>query len=166
MALNVFFFSDDSMNQIYKSYGKWDILQSVPQILYSLLISQALQVFICFLTLTDKHFYQIKELKSKGRKSFVPIFKILSCIKIKLCIYYILSFIFFLAYWYIVTSFCAVYKNTQIIFIKDSLMSFLGGIIYPFPLYLIPTILRIISLKSEKGKLRCLYKLSDIIPIF
>ena len=81
---------------------------------------------------------------------------------------YILYFIFyiFLAYWYIVTSFCAVYKNTQIIFIKDSLMSFLGGIIYPFPLYLIPTILRIISLKSEKGKLRCLYKLSDIIPIF
>ena len=166
IAMNVFFFTDESMHKIYKSYGKWDIFQNIPQILYSLLISQALQVFICFLTLTDKHYYQIKQFKFENNKKIIPIFNILKCVKIKLCLFYIFSLIFFLAYWYIVTAFCSVYKNTQIIFLKDSLMSFLGGIVYPFFLYIFPSILRIISIRAEKRNMSCLYKISDIIPIF
>ena len=166
MAMNVFFFTDESMNKIYKSYGKWDILENIPQILYSLLISQAVQIFICFLTLTDKHYYTIKRLKFSGENNIVSIFKILRCIKIKLVIFYVFTFIIFLVYWYIITSFCAVYKNTQIIFIKDSLSSFLLGLLYPFVLYIFPTLLRIISLKSKKKNLSCLYKFSDFIPIF
>ena len=166
IAFNVFFFTDDSMNKIYKSYGKYDFLQNIPQIIYSLLISQAIQIFLCFLTLTDKHFYQIKESKKNNSNKKIQVIKILRCIKIKLCIYFIFTFIFFFAYWYIVTSFCAVYKNTQIIFLKDALSSFLGGIFYPFILYIFPALLRIISLKAEKKNLSCLYKISDIIPIF
>jgi hypothetical protein len=165
MAMNVFFFNDDSMHKIYKSYGNWDFLQNIPQIIYSLIISQALQVFICFLTLSDKHVYQIKKLKY-DKVNRLPILKTYRCIKIKLCLFFIISFIFFFGYWYIVTCFCAVYRNTQIIFIKDSLSSFLGGISYPFLLYLLPTSLRIISLKAKKKNLSCLYKLSDILPIF
>ena len=165
MAMNIFFFTDDSMHKIYKNYGKWNFVQNIPQIIYSLLVSQGIQVLICFLTLTDKYFYQIKRSKFEKSNS-IEIFKILKCIKIKLCIFYVITFVLFIFYWYAVTSFCAVYKNTQIIFIKDSLSSFLGGILYPFPLYLFPTLLRIISLKSEKKNLSCLYKLSDFIPIF
>ena len=165
MAMNIFFFTDDSMHKIYKNYGKWNFVQNIPQIIYSLLVSQGIQVLICFLTLTDKYFYQIKRSKFEKSNS-IEIFKILKCIKIKLCIFYVITFVLFIFYWYAVTSFCAVYKNTQIIFIKDSLSSFLGGILYPFPLYLFPALLRIISLKSEKKNLSCLYKLSDFIPIF
>ena len=166
MAMNVFFFTDKSMNKIYKNYGKWDILENIPQILYSLLISQAVQIFICYLTLTDKHYYAIKRLKFSEENNIISIFKILRCIKIKLVFFYVFTFLIFLVYWYIITSFCAVYKNTQIIFIKDSLSSFLLGLLYPFVLYIFPTLLRIISLKSEKKNLSCLYKLSDFIPIF
>ena len=166
LAMNVFFFSDDSMHKIYKSYGKWDIVTNIPQIIYSLLVSQAIQIFICFLTLTDKHIYQIKHYKFENNNNAIPIFKILKCIKIKLCLFYVITFFLFIFYWYIVTSFCAVYKNTQIIFMKDSLSSFLGGILYPFPLYIFPALLRIISLKAEKKNLSCLYKISDFIPIF
>ena len=64
------------------------------------------------------------------------------------------------------TIFCVVYENTQIIFVKDSLLSFLLSIVYPFIIYLIPSILRIISLRSSQKNLKCLYKLSDIIPFF
>ena len=92
--------------------------------------------------------------------------KILKCIKIKLVIFYIFTFLFLIFYWYTVTSFCAVYKNTQVTFIKDSLLSFLLGIIYPFIIYLIPTALRIIALRNTKINLKCIYKLSDIIPLF
>lgn len=166
MAMNVFFFTDESMHKIYKSYGKWDFLQNIPQIIYSTLISQALEIFICFLTLTDKHFYQIKQIKFESINSMIPVFKIMNCIKIKLGIFYIFTFILFFSYWYIVTAFCSVYRNTQIIFIKDSIFSFIGGILYPFGLYFISALLRIISLKSKKGNLGCIYKLSEIIPFF
>ena len=72
----------------------------------------------------------------------------------------------FLFYWYIITCFCAVYENTQIAFIKDSFLSFALELLYPFAIYLIPSFLRIISLKYCKGKLSFVYKLSDVIPCF
>ena len=74
----------------------------------------------------------------------------------------------FAFYWYSIACFCAVYINTQGAFIKDSISSFILGLLYPFILYLFPAVLRIISLKAGKAKLSCscLYKISDIIPFF
>ena len=92
--------------------------------------------------------------------------KILKSIKIKLVVFFTFTFICYIFYWYSITLFCIVYENTQISFLKDSLLSFLMSIIFPFITYLIPTILRIISLRNEKYNLKCLYKLSDIIPFF
>ena len=63
MALNVFFFSDETMHKMYIDYGKYNFLQQIPQIVYSTLVSQLIDVFLCFLSLTDKHYYQIKDLK-------------------------------------------------------------------------------------------------------
>ena len=162
IAMNVFFFTEEIMNKIYKNYGKWNIIENIPQIIYSFLISQAVQIFISFLTLTDKHYFLIKRLKLKGDENNVSsIFKIIKCIKIKLIIFYVFTFVIFIAYWYIVISFCAVYKNTQIIFIKNSISSFLLGILYPFILYIFPTLLRIISLRAHKKNSSCLYKFSN-----
>lgn len=166
MAMNVIFFTDENMHKVYVNYGKWDFIQNLQQSVYSLIISQIIQVFICYLTLTDKPVYQIKKNLFEKKNRNAEIFKILKCIRIKLCIYYVYTFIFFLLYWYLITSFCAVYNNTQKIFMKDSLTSFLGGIIYPFPLYIFPALLRILSLKPKKMNLSCLYKFSDFIPIF
>ena len=58
------------------------------------------------------------------------------------------------------------YENTQVAFIKDSLMSFLLSLIYPFILYLIPSGLRLCAIKIKSMNLECIYKLSDIIPFF
>ena len=163
MALNVFFFSDESMHKIYLDYGKYNFIQQIPQILYSTVVSQIIQVFLCFLSLTDKHYYQVKNLDNKNRKLILAIFR---CIKLKIIFFYIFTFIMFIFYWYTISCFCAVYQNTQIIFIKDSLSSFGLGLIYPFALYLFPAVLRTISLKFCLGKLSIIYKLSDIIPFF
>jgi len=166
MAMNVIFFSDDSMHKIYLNYGKYDFVQQIPQIIYSTAISQLLEVFLCFLSLTDKYFYQIKGLKNDKHIKDI-IFRILRCITIKLISFFVFTFIFFVFYWYLVSAFCAVYSNTQITFIKDSTSSFLTGLIYPFVLYLIPSVLRMISLKDNtKKRLKFVYKLSDILPIF
>ncbi len=83
---------------------------------------------------------------------FKTIFQILRCIKIKILGFYFLTFILFAFYWYLITSFCAVYQNTQITYIKDSVSSFMVGLLYPFILYLFPTILRVLSLKDKVKK--------------
>ena len=74
---------------------------------------------------------------------------------------------FMLFYWYVVSAFCVVYKNTQITFIKDWIFSFILGILLPFIIYLIPSALRIYALKNKNDKgAFCLYRLSEIIPFF
>ena len=164
MAINIFFFSDDSMHKIYLNYGKYNFIQQIPQIVYTTIISQLIEIFLCYLSLTDKHIYQIMDLAPTIKKK--EIITILKCIKIKLVLFFIFTFLFITFYWYTITSFCAVYENTQITFIKDSLLSFLLSILYPFIIYLIPSALRIISLRNKEINLKCVYKLSEIIPFF
>ena len=163
IAMNVFFFTDESMHKIFLSYGKYNFVQQIPQIVYSTIVSQLLEIFLCFLSMTDKYIYQIKNGKPDS-KSVMNIFK---CIKIKLISFFCFIFLLLFFYWYTVSSFCAVYENTQIVFIKDSLLSFLfGSIIYPFLIYLIPSGLRLCAIRNEGIKFKILYKLSDIIPFF
>ena len=164
MAMNVFFFSDDSMHKIFLNYGKYNFVQQIPQIIYTTIISHLLEIFLCFLTLTDKHIYELKNIAHSFDK--VKFINIMKCIKIKLIIFFIFTFILLVFYWYTITSFCAVYENTQMTFIKDSLLSFALGILYPFIIYLIPSCLRTIALRKAKSNLKCIYKLSDIIPFF
>ena len=85
--------------------------------------------------------------------------------KIKLLCYFLFTFLFMCFFWYFIAAFCAVYKNSQVFFIKDSMLSLLISILYPFVLYLLPTALRILSLKDKKKRLKFLYVLSDLIPI-
>ena len=164
MALNVFFFSDDSMHKLFLSYGKYDFIQQIPQITYSTIISQIIEVFLCFLSLTDKYIYQIKSDLIKG--NFGNIKNIIKSMRIKLIIYFIFIFLFFGIYWYIISVFCGVYRNTQIVFIKDSIISFSICLAYPLILYFLSACLRICSLRDSRKRFKCVYKLSYIIPFF
>ena len=163
MALNVFFFADETMHKMFLDYGKYNFIQQIPQIIYSTIVSQLIELLLCYLSLTDKFYYQIKSLNIRSRNR---ILKIIKFIQIKFYFFYIFTGIMFLFYWYIITCFCSVYENTQIAYIKDSFLSFALELLYPFVLYLLPSALRKISLKCCKGKLSFIYKLSDIIPFF
>ena len=166
MALNVFFFSDESMHNIYINGGEFNFFDHFAQMFYSTLVSQLLQVFLNFLTMTDIHYYEIKEMP-KNQLNKKKLFSIVNCIKCKIISFYIFSFVLFSFYWYTITAFCAVFKNTQEMYVTDSISSFIMGLIYPFILYILPTGLRFLSLLPKETKnLECLYKFSDIIPFF
>ena len=164
MSLNVFFFSDDSMHKVFLNYGKYNFVQQIPKIIYSFFVTQLIELFLCFLSLTDKYYYQIKKIQSTNKVKNLG--KIIKCIKIKLFFFYLFTFIFFGFYWYITAAFCAVYENTQLVFIKDSISSFALGLAYPIVLYLITSGLRVFAIRNKKMNLKCVYKLSDIIPFF
>ena len=169
MAMNVLFFNKETILKLYLNDGKYDFKQNIPQILYSTIVTMAVEVLVCYLTLTDKQIYKVKNLlydKSLyiNNEKILGIYK---CIKIKLTIYFIISLLLILLYWYFVTSFCASYVNARITLIINHFISKFISLIYPFVLYIIPAILRKIALLdiSKKG-FSCLYKISKIIPFF
>ena len=86
MAMNALFFTDETMHKLYLTYGKYDFIQQVPQIVYSTVISQILEVFICYLSLTDTPFYEIKALELT-KENFEQIKKIIKCINTKLIVF-------------------------------------------------------------------------------
>ena len=61
--------------------------------------------------------------------------------------------------------FCAIYINTQIHLLSDTLISFGISLIYPFGIYLLPGFFRIPALSSSKNKRNCLYEFSKFIQM-
>ena len=120
--------------------------------------------------MTDTHVYEIKALPNYKEKDIgEKIISILDKIKRKLVAFFVVTFLFFLFYWYFISAFCAVYQNTQKIFLRDAFISFLTNLIDPFLIYGFTTILRTISLLKGCKKTpccSCVYKISDIIPFF
>ena len=62
-----------------------------------------------------------------------------------------------------ISCFCGVYVNTQIHLIKDTIISFLLSLVYPFGIYLIPGIFRISSLRAKDKNNQYLYKFSNFV---
>ena len=167
MAFNVFFFSDESMHKIYTSGGEHDFVGQIAQMVYSTIISQLLQIYVDYLIMTDSQYYYLKKLKKNSQLNTKVSLSIVKCIKNKIITFYISTTIFFLFFWYTASAFCAVYANTQRIFIADSYTSFFMGLTYPFALYFISSGLRFLSLKfKKKKKIKILYSLSGRIPLF
>ena len=80
-------------------------------------------------------------------------------------LFFIIIFIFSFIFWYYLSCFGAVYKNTQIHLLKDTLLSFGLSLIYPFGLNILPGLFRIPSLRKETKVHNGLYILSKIIQI-
>ena len=74
--------------------------------------------------------------------------------------------ILLLVFWYYISCFCCIFENSQIHLFKDSLMSLVMSLIYPFFINLIPGIFRITALRNKKGDKLCLYKFSQFIEFF
>ena len=70
-----------------------------------------------------------------------------------------------LFFWYFISGFCAVYINTQLTLIENTLISFLISMIYPFGLNLFPGFFRIPSLRAKDKNKKCLYKISGLIAL-
>ena len=164
MTMNGMFFVHETMYK--KKTGDTSFAQRIPQIIFSLLVSHAMEIILCYLSMTDVHYYEIKALP-KIKKNDERVFDILDCISRKLTGFFIFTFLVFLFHWYFISAFCAVYQNTQKIFLRDSAISILMSLIDPFIIYGITCLLRAISLSlCCRKKLWCIYKLSDLIPFF
>ena len=164
MTINAFFFSDSTMHQIYIDNGNESFLCHIPQIIYSSLTSTVINTILRQLSLSENDILSIKKIKLM-KLSIKKANEIKVYLRIKIIIFFIVSFILTIFFWYFISCFCAVYINTQITLVKDSLLTFCLSMIYPFGINIIPGIFRITSLRARKQDQKCLYKFSQLLSL-
>ena len=162
LTINTLFYDDGTMHDIYKQEGKYDFLYQLPQILYSTIILTTITTIFKNLSLTQKDILNIKTINDIEilKKSA---FKTIKQVRIKIILFFILGLLVLGSSWYYLTVFCAVYGNTQLHIIKDTIISYSLSLLYPFGLGIVPGILRIKALKTEQKDQGMLYLISKIM---
>ena len=159
-AVNTMFFSDDSIHKNYEEEGKYNFIYQIPQLLYSTIISAITNIILKKLSLSENDILKIKENLDIG-KAREESKKVKRCLKIKVILFIIIGLIFLIFFWYYISCFCCVFKNTQIPLLKDTIICYGLSMLYPFGLNLLPGLLRIPSLKKNDRK--TLYIISRIL---
>ena len=162
-AINSLFFNESSIHQIYKDKGEYNLVYFLPQIIYSFIISYIINCFIKYFSLSERIILQLKhdeDLNNFTEKAN----KVKKCLIMQYIAFFILSLLFLLLFWYYLSSFCAVYKNSQIYLIKNTFMSFALALIFPFIIFLFQSIFRVLSLKNKGNK--CFFIISKAMQLF
>ena len=161
LTINALFFNDSKMYQIFKENGKFNVASNISQIIYCLIIFSIINNIIKKIFLSQNDILGIKhEINMHNLKGRVII--VIKCLIIKYFLFFVLGIIILLIFWYYLSCFCIIYKNTQIYLYKITLYCFIINIIYPFIICILPAIFRIPSIK-QPGK--CLYNISQIIQL-
>ena len=161
-AVNALFCDDKTMNKIYQNRGHLKLYFYTLHIIYSTLISSFITLILKTLALSSKNILKIKNIQEKktALRESIKLNKLLS---IKFNIFYIISFLLLIFFWYFISAFCAVYNNTQKILFQNTFTSFALSLIYPFGLNLIPGLFRIPALKAKSKNKKCMYILSKLL---
>ena len=136
-SLDTLFFKESTIHIIFTQQGRYDLIYQIPQVLYSTLISFAMTLILKRLSLSQSELITIKkEIDQVKAKKLAT--KSKKCMKNKLYIFFLVGIILLLFFWYYISAFGAVYKNTQLHLIKDTLISFGISMVYPFLINFIP----------------------------
>ena len=164
-TVNALFYNDDTMHKIYVSKGDFDLVTQIPIAALSTIITMILNFPLNFLALTNDAIINFKESNIKDN-ILIKAKNLKNILIVKFVLYFFISFLFLLFFWYYISMFCVVYKNTQIHLLKDILMSFGFSLIVPFGIYLFPGIFRISALSNASKNRECLYNFSKFLQSF
>ena len=152
-TINALFFTDKTMHQIYVDEGEYNFsYQSINCFSSAIISTIILRIILVTLVLTEKSILEVKkqetEKSAKDKKK-----KVLKNIIIKYIIFTCLNFALLITFWYYLTCFNAVYINTQITLIINSIISFGFSLIYPFIINIFPSIFRFDAMKIKQNNL-------------
>ncbi len=160
--INSLFITRSTIHKLYKDGGHYNLGHSLPKINYSFLISHVLISLIKYFSLSERNIYEIKK-ESNPKKANEKAKQLKKALVIKYIIFFSIGIILVLFEGYCLSSFGAVYQNTQIYLIINTLISIAFSLIYPFIINLFPGLFRINSLKDSRKK--CMYDFSKIIQL-
>ena len=125
----------------------------------SSLISGFIDGLIQAFALTDSNLISFKH-NTNRKNILIKKKETLKAIKIKIALFFIITLPLLVAFWFYLACFCAVYKNTQLHLIKDTVISFGTS------MNILPGIFRICALKAKKKDKECMFKFSKLLQWF
>ena len=161
-TINSLFFNDNTMHKIYEDKGKFNFLYQAPQIIYSSIISRLIDSVIKIFALSQDNIVELKQEKEKSTLD-IKYKSLIKKLKIKFTFFFIIILFILVIFLYYLTCFCGIYVNTQIHLIKDTIISFATGLLYPFVIYFLQTLLRIYSLRAVKQNRKYIYQISSFV---
>ena len=117
------------------------------------------------LALTNDDIINFKQKKIKIKVE-TKTHKLIKILAIKFILYFIISSLFLLFFWYYISMFCVIYKNTQKHLLKDILIGLGFSLLFPFGIYLIPGIFRILALSNANIRKEYLYNFINFLQSF
>ena len=164
-TINALFYNDDTMHKIYQDKGEFDLDTQIPIIIYSTLISCILNWPLNYLALSNDIIISFKQDNIRNNM-MIKSKKLIKILTIKFILYFIISFLFLLFFWYYISMFGAIYKNTQLHLLKDIIIGLIISLLYPFITNLIPGIFRKLALSNNKNNREYLYNFSKFLQSF
>ena len=161
-VINFAFFNEKVIHALYKNGGNFDIFYFFPQIVISFAVANSITIIIKLIFLSERNIIELRnqisyssavEMSCKVKRSIIR----------KYIMFYILGIIFLFFFWMLLSSFGAVYQNSQLILFENVLISFGISFIYPFFYNFIPCIFRFCSLSSKN--MECIYKTSQFLQV-
>ena len=149
------------IHKIYENGGKYDFLYFFDKIIIAFVISYFLTVLIKLIFLSERDILKVR-LQDTYYQANEIVPKIKRKITIKYIIFFILGMIMLIFCWMLLSSFGAVYRNTQIIVFENTLISFGLSLIYPIFYDIVPCLFRIYALNSRSKRL---YNVSKVLQI-
>ena len=154
------FFNDGIMRNIYVYKGNTDAAVHIPNVILSSLACLIMSFVVRFVLLSERDIQKIVNEENVDEKKKL-IKNTQKCLKIKMIILFAITGAFIILFWYYLSAFCAVFKNSQSHYFLSLLAAFIVCNIWPCVTSLIAPIFRRMSLKKD-GK-ECMYKFCQII---
>ena len=160
-AINFAFFDEKILHKLYEDNGKYDIIYFLPKISISFVAGHFISILLNYIFLSERNIIKIKEQNTYSKADYTAQ-NIEKKLVIKYVIFFILGIIFLGFFWILLSSFGAVYQNTQIFLVKNTLISFAMDLVYPFFFNIFPCIFRMISLNSKS---ECFYNFCKFLQL-
>ncbi len=158
---NTFFFNNSTIHQIYEDGGEYNFSFFIDQIIYSFIISYVAITLIRYFSLSERILMGIK---FEENTKIIPL-KIIEGKKFlngTYITFYVFSFVFILFFWFYLSSFCAVFQNSQIFILINSFIDFSIAALFPIIYNLLPCLLRKMALKNKN---EFIFKTSKVLQI-
>ena len=161
-AINFAFFDDSIIHKIYEVGGKYDVVFFISKITISFFASYYITVIIKLIFLSERNILLIRNQLTLSQANYSAEKEKKNLI-IKYTIFFIGGLIFLVFFWMLLSSFGAVYPNTQIFIFKNALISFAMSLFYPFFINIFPCLFRMCSLNSKESE--NMYKFSQFLQV-
>ena len=161
--LNALFYTDEYISDAYHNDGVLDFFSGLPKSIYSFIATLITTNLLRMLSNSRSELMKVVR-ERKNFKNYVAIINIkLSKLRKKLIIYFIVVFMLNSFFLYYVTSFCAVYRNSQKYWFYGCLESFAMDSLVALIICIFISFFRYISIKN---RIKCFYALANIISTF